>query len=547
MIYRGHSIPLDRSFKLSSEFDDFLTKYAKEIIEKSGGASRIDAINNIRNALSVILGNLFRLSIIHPDLALRIDRSNDGYPKGPFNPYRLNPRAIRSVVQYLEQHHPPLLFKSGGNYDRVANIGYATKIVATNHMIELIISFFNKNAIGLSKELSPSQYNNTITRNTFTNHINIDLHDHLFMDHDLPTIRMKDRNKKYAEFEQDNKIMEMAERLDKYNGFLRERHWIDLFLTNNEFSKFYADQRYSNENCKSSGCIDLISGRSLYRVFNDGTFDHGGRFYGGWWQGIPKAYRQFITINGIPTVELDFSNMQISMLYARVGYQLEGDAYFIEGIDGQYRALIKEATLKLINAQDRMQPPVRSSLPPGWTWKGLQEAIAEKHKPIADYFRSGEGIRLQRIDADIAENVLMQLMGAGVLALPIHDSFIVAEGNAERLRNIMLEAYKAHMNGSTVQLKTEKSLLDALSEGHHSASASERRKAGLAMFREKAAQPEYSCFRERQESFPLKRTDTEPASTTGDIQTGPTNKQADVGILGRYPSMKRLWDRLTAH
>ena len=36
--------------------------------------------------------------------------------------------------------------------------------------------------------------------------------------------------------------------------------------------------------------------RMLYRPFNNGSFEEGGRFYGGWWQSVPKEFRPSITI-----------------------------------------------------------------------------------------------------------------------------------------------------------------------------------------------------------------------------------------------------------
>ena len=69
----------------------------------------------------------------------------------------------------------------------------------------------------------------------------------------------------------------------------------------------------------------------LYRVFNNGSFDEGGRFYGGWWQNLPSEYRQFITINGHTTSEYDYSAPSIlAMLYAELGQPLRDDAYEIE-------------------------------------------------------------------------------------------------------------------------------------------------------------------------------------------------------------------------
>jgi hypothetical protein len=54
-------------------------------------------------------------------------------------------------------------------------------------------------------------------------------------------------------------------------------------------------------------------------VFNNGSFNEGGRFYGGWWQNFPSDYRQFITINGHTTWEYDYSSLHPAMLDLRFG------------------------------------------------------------------------------------------------------------------------------------------------------------------------------------------------------------------------------------
>ena len=41
-------------------------------------------------------------------------------------------------------------------------------------------------------------------------------------------------------------------------------------------------------------------------MFNNSSFDEGGRFYGGWWQRIDGKIRKDIRINKIATVEIDY-------------------------------------------------------------------------------------------------------------------------------------------------------------------------------------------------------------------------------------------------
>ena len=73
--------------------------------------------------------------------------------------------------------------------------------------------------------------------------------------------------------------------------------------------------------------IDLTR-RSLVRIFSNGRFDHGGRFYRGWWENVPSEYRKCITIDGKRTNEYDYSQLNPHMVYFLRGKTLGSeDAY----------------------------------------------------------------------------------------------------------------------------------------------------------------------------------------------------------------------------
>ena len=60
--------------------------------------------------------------------------------------------------------------------------------------------------------------------------------------------------------------------------------------------------------------IDLTR-RTLVRIFSEGRFDRGGRFYRGWWQNVPSEDRLCITIAGKKTCEYDYSQLNPHMVY----------------------------------------------------------------------------------------------------------------------------------------------------------------------------------------------------------------------------------------
>jgi len=201
---------------------------------------------------------------------------------------------------------------------------------------------------------------------------------------------------------------------------------------------------YRGRLMRSGDVLDVEGNRivvrnALHRVFNRGVFDLGGRFYGAWWQNIPSDGRPHIGVNGSRSVELDHSHIHPRLLYALAGKSIDGDAYTIEGWN---RPLVKKAMNTLINADDElsaMQSIAQSIGGEGAFDKTrkLTGQIKAKHPGIADSFGTGAGLRLMRLDSDMAESVQLKLLGRGIVGLPIHDSFIVEERHAGVLEEIM--------------------------------------------------------------------------------------------------------------
>jgi len=186
---------------------------------------------------------------------------------------------------------------------------------------------------------------------------------------------------------------------------------------------------------------------ALYRVFNK-DWKHGGRFYGGWWQNAKNDNRRFMTINDEDTVEEDYSQLHPRLLYRMEGQPLDVDAYTI---DGWERDLCKKALNIILNAGTYQSALVAIASKigardgPGNNYekaKALICALKAKHQPVAKYFHTGVGLRLQAVDASIAENVMRRLRKQGVVSLPVHDSFIVPANDHDALKEAMDIALK---------------------------------------------------------------------------------------------------------
>jgi hypothetical protein len=194
------------------------------------------------------------------------------------------------------------------------------------------------------------------------------------------------------------------------------------------------------------------------RIFSD-SFDLHGRF-SAWWQNWPGSERTRLLIDGEPVIELDYRQIHPTLLYGLRGIVLPAtfDAYQIEGLPKELRPLLKVAFNAMVNARDRrgLHRSIRDSaraLARGGVEISAEyqtdaaavnamNAILARHRMIADAFFSDAGMRLMRIDSDMAEAVMLGLLQRGVVTLGVHDSFI-AQARHESLLAEEMERAKA--------------------------------------------------------------------------------------------------------
>lgn len=186
---------------------------------------------------------------------------------------------------------------------------------------------------------------------------------------------------------------------------------------------------------------------SLSRKFV-GSWSSGGRLYGGFWQNLKKRHRRLLTIDGVPTVELDYGRLHPTLLYAQAGLSLDFDPYLPEGFGPDLRDLGKATFGRLLNSKTTVQASAMSrpaSAPEDLSlvdFRRFAQALMDMHGPIRSAFGTGASIGLQYLDSEILMKVLDRMNGIGVVALPIHDSLIVARPRAEALRGAMRTAYR---------------------------------------------------------------------------------------------------------
>ena len=217
---------------------------------------------------------------------------------------------------------------------------------------------------------------------------------------------------------------------------------------------------------------------NLTAIFNDSSWEHGGRLYsvnnrGINYQSIPSDLRETIRINGEETVEIDYSGLHISMLYAKKGIQPPEDPYSF--LDGEMRQLAKFATLVMINASSetgiiaslekrkeelhnkqglsQKKNTLKRALDACTDFSEIVELIKNNHKAISDYFFSGIGIELQNIDSCMALEIIDSFYKKGIPVLPMHDSFIINKKHSSDLKNTMKEIFKKYNDGFECRVK----------------------------------------------------------------------------------------------
>lgn len=300
---------------------------------------------------------------------------------------------------------------------------------------------------------------------------------------DASAIILKDVDKQLIDYEATDETCKMQQEMTVINKLLSE-HLVNLYLPDSELNKLKKRMRTgkaleletnldSQADETPRGSIDFTA-KFLRRIFNNNSFQEGGRLYGGWWQGVPSDYRRYICINRMNTVEVDYSAFHINLIYWLGGLPIpEDDPYTLEGFPEGTRRVVKQCLLTMINAKDRKEAMAsinqkvrgyktkRTKVDGSWlsTRKNLHQkdrivlpagiksvekiiqAFEQKHHSIKEWFFSGKGTTLQYWDSQIAVKILLMLAKKGIPALPLHDSFIVEEPYEAKLRQYMSEAY----------------------------------------------------------------------------------------------------------
>ena len=446
--FRGYDWSLNPKVHdfINELFDDYV-KWAKTI----DGQQRIKHQEQIKEQLTCFVLELFRTYKSHPKLAMSVSLGNEtisSYQRSRYKPHHITYNLQVHIFNFL--FHDDYIELPLGEKGRVTGAqAYqrATRVRATTALM------------GLIKDFEINRY--------------------MICPFPTPPECIVLRAKKLTgqkkgddvEYDDTEFTLQTRANLERINTFLSQHH-IDLKLTDDMQAAL--EQRVEERDEYGKPQYLDLNDKQLRRIFNNSSFELGGRFYGGFWQRIPKESRFLITIDSEHTEQYDYSGMHFAIMYANKGIPMpEGDVYQLEGYDESLRGDIKQAFNIIINCETvpKAIATINNKIAKGElsgelvSGEQLLNAFKEKHPLINEFIASGEGIKLQRIDSEIAEFILMRGVENDACILPIHDGFITTTRNVLLLKQLMEESYQAVM-GSTIEIKPESIYLELVDDRH---------------------------------------------------------------------------------
>lgn len=385
-----------------------------------------------RNHLIMTLVNLYIAHLTTPVTWVAYSRNKNHYStRSRYNPLRISHQYLTAVVDRLTEFG--FVDHAMGFYDRrtPARKGKVSKMRPTQKLRD-VFRDWHENMISLSPRAE--------------------------------TIILRGKDKKPVEYEQDTRdTARMRKRLVEFNEMIAIAD-IRLDLTPDELDEYNALR------IRHKDAPVRYWRKAMHRIFTNGSFRQGGRFYRCWWMEISEEMRQKILIDGEETVEKDYSAIHPTILYAKeTGEQPPVPPYMIDG--PQTSALVRKVVKKLLLVMINIKKG--KDVKTAWVWHRdrydnfsdaeRQEVMAldiddiigkiKKHNaPIASHFSSNAGVKLQYEDSLVAERVMATLADQGIVALPIHDSFVVQKQHESALEDAMREAF-VHKFGVEPRIK----------------------------------------------------------------------------------------------
>ena len=240
--------------------------------------------------IKLVLLDLYVAWLDDPDLCIAVNMTRDFYSKNfgadttRYNELNISAKTINVVTTLKDKGL--IGYKRGVE----AQEGYGSGFISRIWAEPKLVSMFERSAL-----------------NEFM----------IYSHHNREVLILRDVKKNDIEYLETEETVSQRSLLRRYNELL-ERTFIDIGSADSP--RLEIEKKVGSKNQDKPHYVHIShKSKFTHRVFNNSSWDEGGRFYGGFWQRIGENYRKQILINDEDTVEIDFSSLQPVLAYANAG------------------------------------------------------------------------------------------------------------------------------------------------------------------------------------------------------------------------------------
>jgi len=368
-----------------------------------------------KRQLICLFANLYRHHCIHPEMWTRVNRRNQTAMPKVNNPSGIVWKTLAGIT------------------DALVGLGY----------IDLVKGTFDRSNKNKKQKNKRSRIRATVKLiELFENHFKLSFKDIGFHPNSEPIVmkgpKQKDKTKPLIKYWDTPRTIDDRKLIRAYNKFIQEQEVIFPWSP----SRFIPDLIYTT------------------RVFSNGSWDEGGRLFGGEFQNLPKENRSKITINSQPVCEIDISSCHAVMAFAEVGIDWFAanncDLYEFNKAGDWPRDVVKRAfsiMLNVDNEKSAIKALVREATDehwshsckqvdrPGW-YHHLIADMKKAYPEIAANFCKARGMHYMRQEGEIALMVIQDCLNCSIPVLTLHDSYIASREHSNFIQQSVSRAFK---------------------------------------------------------------------------------------------------------
>ena len=217
---------------------------------------------------------------------------------------------------------------------------------------------------------------------------------------------------------------------------------------------------------------------SATRIYHNGNFDSGGRWYGGW-TSLTRETRKHLTIDGEPVVEVDLNASLLTLLSCVVSQPMQcgdtwDDAYAVVAerleFDEPYevsRAKVKQVIVELIGAGNphKAEPSAKDEDSPfddsetsKKQFSYIRDLCHQAYPALLMLNKKDMNFvaALSFHEATIITRTMLKLKDMGVAAYSMHDGLIVKQSNSDNTVSTLREVYDEYVTTHQVKHRLTK-------------------------------------------------------------------------------------------